>query len=181
MKAISKLFGMAVVVVLLTSFAAAQGGTLLRGRMPLKENLPPMADLTSNAAPVTFGGAIIVTFNITLKAPLTNTDTVTCTIEASTYDGASISNPLGNPIIETGTAIGTYTGATTAKCIATIHYSWALTTQATDAINLTYSVLATAPAGAAAPALQRTSTQGLGSLPVPASGTQTTKSIPVVL
>jgi hypothetical protein len=182
MKANSKLFWMGVVVLLLSSLAAAQSGTLRRDRLQMPGPLPPMDDLVSNATPVNFGGSFVITFNITVKSNLPSTDPITCLLEASTEDGASQTNPFGRPIVETAIAIGTRTSSTNANCKIVMYYNWSLITQPTDVINLQYTVSMSPAAGTTTvPALQRSTTQGLGSMPVPAAGTATTKTVPVTL
>lgn len=173
---------MGVVVLLLSSWAAAQSRTAVREHLPLPGPLPSMDDPALNAAAVNYGGTFTFTFNIQVKSGQPNTDVISCMLEASTNDGTSVSNPFGRTIVEEGTAIGTWNTATTATCKVSYHYNWSLTTQATDTVNLQYSVTIAPPSNSTtAPSLQHTTSQGYGSMPVPPTGTVTAKTVPVTL
>jgi hypothetical protein len=69
---------------------------------------------------------------------------------------------------------------TTVTCSVTIPYSWKLASGGTDTINLGYSVVSLAdPTTPLAEFPRRASTQRLGSIPVPVSGTTTTRAVGV--
>jgi hypothetical protein len=127
--------------------------------------LPPaVAEDAELPAATTFTGTITVTLTITVKSTgLTN---FTCTAGVSVLDGTT------SPVIfvESNTVAATGTGATR-TCKLTIPYSWSLTTQSTDNMTTTYSVVAsTGTTGLP----QRTSSRSpLDTRKVPANGATT--------
>jgi len=124
------------------------------------------------AAPTTFGGTITVTLTITLKTMgLTN---ITCLEEVSVIGGT----PSPRAFDESNSVAATGTG-NTRTCKLSIPYSWGLTTQASDNMITSYSVLgSTGTSGLP----RRTSILSpLDTRKVPANGTTTTLTASVTL
>ena len=96
---------------------------------------PVLQDDAEAAAAITFTGTVNVTITITVKT--TSLTNFTCSIGVSTSEGTALS-PLG--FEESNTVAATGTG-TTRTCKLSIPYSWGLTTQSTDVMTTTYSVL----------------------------------------
>ena len=124
------------------------------------------------AALTTFTGTITVTLTITLKTTgLTN---ITCSEEVSVIDAITTSPRF---YIESNSVAATGTG-TTRTCKLSIPYSWSLTTQATDNMTTTYSVVGVT--GTTLP--QRSSSLSpLDTRKVPANGTITALTAAVTL
>ena len=126
------------------------------------------------AALTTFTGTITVTLTITLKTTgLTN---ITCTEEVSVVDALTTSPRIlveGNSVLATGTG-------TTRTCKLSIPYSWGLTTQSSDNMTTTYSVVGLTGTTTGLP--DRTSeVSPLDTRKVPASGTTTALTAAVTL
>jgi hypothetical protein len=123
-------------------------------------------------AATTFTGTITVTLTITLKTTgLTN---ITCSEEVSVIDAITTSPRF---YIESNSVAATGTG-TTRTCKLSIPYSWSLTTQATDNMTTTYSVVGVT--GTTLP--QRSSSLSpLDTRKVPANGTITALTAAVTL
>ena len=119
----------------------------------------------------TFTGTINVTITVTLKTTvLTN---ITCSEEVSVLDGTSSPRFFAesNSVAATGTG-------NTRTCNLSIPYSWGLTTQASDMMSTSYSVVGTKGTGLP----QRTSTLSpLDTRKVPANGTTTALTAAVTL
>jgi hypothetical protein len=125
-------------------------------------------------ATTTFTGTITVTLTITLKTTgLTN---ITCTEEVSVVDALTTSPRIlveGNSVLATGTG-------TTRTCKLSIPYSWGLTTQSSDNMTTTYSVVGLTGTTTGLP--DRTSeVSPLDTRKVPASGTTTALTAAVTL
>ncbi len=128
------------------------------------------------AAPVTtvnYSGSFVVNFTITVKSTIAATKNIACTVSALVLDSGS-----GNTITEiAGNAVVRGSGSTVA-CTATLPYSWNLATGTIDKINLSYSVQEPAAITSAAQAYpNRTSSQSLGTMSVPTTGTTTTINV----
>jgi hypothetical protein len=96
--------------------------------------VPSVDEEGPEPALTTFGGTITLTITITLKTTgLTN---ITCAEEVSVIDGTTSPHIFS----ETNTAAATGTG-NTRTCKLSIPYSWGLTTQASDNMSTSYSVL----------------------------------------
>jgi hypothetical protein len=136
--------------------------------------VPAVADdSTPPPALTTYGGTITVTLTITVKS--TNLTSFTCTAEVSVEDEIT-TTPRGYE--ETGTAAATGSGSTR-TCVVTIPYSWALGTQSSDSMSISYGVFGSAAAPAVA---QRTSgLSPLDTTKVPTSGTTTALTADVTL
>ena len=123
------------------------------------------------AASTTFTGTVTVTLTITLKTTgLTN---ITCSEEVSVNDGTTSPSFFAesNSVAATGTG-------TTRTCKLSIPYSWGLTTQASDNMTTSYSVVGTT--GTTLP--QRSSSHfPLDTSKVPANGTITALTAAVTL
>jgi hypothetical protein len=123
------------------------------------------ADADLAAAATTFTGRVNVTLTITLKtAGLTN---ITCSLELSTVDGGTTASPRffaeSNSVLATGTG--------TRTCNLSIPYSWGLTTQSSDNMTSSYTVVGSAGTTGLP---QRSSTMSpLDTRKVPANGTIT--------
>jgi hypothetical protein len=124
----------------------------------------------------TFKGKIVVHFTITLTSPVGTDSSIACSVTASVFDS-------GNSINEKAVGIATVSGST-AKCTATIPYSWVLSSSGTDKISLSYVIDAIESfevPGTSASSVQaapvRESSQNIGSINVPATGTTTNETV----
>jgi hypothetical protein len=135
--------------------------------------VPAVADDgTPPATVTTFGGTITVTFTITVKS--TNLTSFTCSVNASVIDDPGASERIYD---ESSTATATGSGATR-TCKASIPYSWALATQSTDSMSITYIVFGSATS----PVAQRTSgLSPLDTTKVPANGATTALTADVTM
>jgi hypothetical protein len=123
------------------------------------------------AAATTFTGTITVTLTITLKT--TSLTLITCTADVTALDA---SNTVA--LEESDTVAGTGSGSTR-TCKLTIPYAWSLTTQSTDSMRTSYTVLGTAGATGLP---QRTSSRiPLDTRHIPGTGVITTLSAAVTL
>jgi hypothetical protein len=123
---------------------------------------PAEQDDAEPAAAMTVTGTISVTITITVKT--TSLTNFTCSIEVSTSDGGAL-------IAESNTVAATGTGSTR-TCKLSIPYSWSLTTQSSDTMSTTYSVLGSTGTNGLP---QRSSSRSpLDSRKVPVTGTTTT-------
>jgi hypothetical protein len=130
-------------------------------------------DSVEAGALTTFGGTITVTLTITVKS--TTLTVFTCTAEVSVEDEIT-TTPRGYG--ESATATATGTGATR-TCKLTIPYSWALGTQASDSMSITYIAFGSTTATGGA---QRTSSLSpLSTVKVPANGATTALTAAVTL
>jgi len=127
--------------------------------------VPPAAEEDAELpAATTFTGTITVTVTITVKS--TSLTNFTCTASVSVVDGTT------SPVFfdESNTVAATGTG-TTRTCKLTIPYSWSLTTQSTDNMTTSYSVLGSSSTTGLP---QRTSSRSpLDTRKVPANGATT--------
>jgi hypothetical protein len=111
-----------------------------------------------------------VTLTITLKT--TGLTKITCSEEVSVFDGTT--SPR---IFAESNAVAATGSGTTRTCKLSIPYSWGLTTQASDSMTTSYSVIGT---GTTLP--ERTSTLSpLDTRKVPANGTTTALTAAVTL
>jgi len=136
--------------------------------------LPQATDAVDPAAFTTFGGTINVTLTITVKSTgLTN---FSCTAEVSVSDDISSASFRGYDESDTIAATGS---GSTRTCKLTIPYSWALATQSSDSMTVTYIVFGSA----ASPTVnERTSgLSPLGTVKVPANGATTAFTADVTL
>lgn len=123
-------------------------------------------------AATTFTGTISLTITITVKSA--SVSSFTCTATTDVTDGTI------SPVFfeESNTVAATGTGSTR-TCKLSIPYSWSLTTQTTDNMNTSYSVVAvTGTTGLP----QRTATRSpLDTRKVPANGATTTLTAAVTI
>ena len=135
----------------------------------------PLAQLDA-VEPVTlttFAGKIVVTFTITVSSTIAATAKIGCQVDASVEDAGT-----GNFISESAASAVVRGSASTVTCKATIPYSWKLATGATDMISLSYTITSpVAIATAAAEFPLRITSQSLGTLKVPTTGTVTNESV----
>lgn len=121
-----------------------------------EDELPPATTIT---------GTVSVTITITVKT--STLKNFTCSIDVSTFDGTT--SPVD--FEESNTVAATGTGSTR-TCTLSIPYSWSLTSQATDVMTTSYSVIGS---GGTTGLPQRTSIRSpLDSRKVPSNGTTTT-------
>ncbi|MGA8153188.1 MAG: hypothetical protein WB952_19710 [Terriglobales bacterium] len=130
----------------------------------------------SLCAQTTYKGKIVVHFTITLSSPVGTDSAIACNVNANVFDAI-------NSINERAAAIATVSGST-AKCTVTIPYSWTLSTAGTDKISLGYVIDAIQSfeiPGSSGPSVQvapvRESSQAIGSISVPATGTTTDETV----
>ena len=121
-------------------------------------------------ASTTFTGTITVTLTITLKT--TGLTKIICSEEVSVLDASARFFAESNSVAATGSG-------TTRTCKLSIPYSWGLTTQASDSMTTSYSVVgSTGTTGVP----QRTSTLSpLDTRKVPANGATTALTAAVTL
>lgn len=137
---------------------------------------PSAIDPTDAAAAVTlttFTGKIVVNFTITVNSTIASANKIACSVNAFLSDVGS-----ANTITEGAANAVTRGTATTVACSVSIPYSWKLATASTDTVSLAWSI--TSPVEVATPAGEyplRTSSQSLGSIKVPSSGTTTTMAV----
>ena len=124
-------------------------------------------------ATTTFTGTVTITLTITLKTTgLTN---FTCTEELSVLDAITTSLRI---FTESNSVLATGTG-TTRTCKLSIPYSWGLTTQSSDNMTTTYSVVGTT--GTTGLPERTSSLSPLDTRKVPASGATTALTAAVTL
>lgn len=132
---------------------------------------PTIEDDAELPAATVFTGTISVTLTITLKT--TSLTNITCVADVVAFDAS-------NTVVleESNTVAGTGTG-TTRTCKLTIPYAWSLTTQSTDNMQTSYSVLGnTGTTGLP----QRTSSRSpLDTRKIPGNGVTTTLTAAVTL
>ena len=134
---------------------------------------PDVQDAAEPLATTTFAGKIVVTFTITVNSVIAATTKISCELDADVEDAGT-----GNFISESAASAVVRGSATTVTCKATIPYSWALATQSTDMISMSYSI--TSPVAIATAAGEfplRISSQSLPTIKVPPAGTTTTIAV----
>jgi hypothetical protein len=131
-----------------------------------------------NAAAVVYKhGTLVFNFTITVASTLPASSTIYCTGTAETYNYTT----NAGMIMETATVTATRNNGT-ASCKVTIPYSWneAL---AGSTVNLSYAINALTSTGtgtvifATGSGAARSSSQSIGSIPLPAVGATTTETI----
>jgi hypothetical protein len=123
-------------------------------------------------AATTFTGTVTVTLTITLKT--TGLTSVTCSEEVSVTDGTTSPSFFA----ESDTVAATGTG-TTRTCKLSIPYSWGLTTQSSDNMTTSYSVVGIA--GTTGLPTRSSSHFPIDTRKVPANGTITALTAAVTL
>ncbi len=137
---------------------------------------PEPQDAAEPAAVTTVAGRIVVNFTITVDSTIAATTKIGCALEADVDDATA-----GFISESAGTAVARGTG-TTVTCTTTIPYSWKLGSMSTDTISLSYTVSSpVAIATAAAEYPIRESSQTIGTIKVPVSGTTTTEAVAVTI
>jgi hypothetical protein len=134
--------------------------------------VPSATEGREPASLTTYGGTITITLTITVKS--TALTTFTCSASVSVLDDVESSLRGYN---EGATAVATGSGATR-TCTLTIPYSWALATQSSDSMTISYAVF-----GSVKSALTNR-TSGLSPLDttkVPANGATTALTAAVTL
>jgi hypothetical protein len=137
-----------------------------------------MQSIGNPAVVTTVTGKIVTNFTITVASVLPSTTPIECNVTATVSD-MSTSPPftLANEILEQASVIATRNGATAAKCTVTIPYSWNLANKSTDKVNLAYSIFAASTSTAAGTLANRTSSQFIAVIPIPATGATTTETV----
>jgi hypothetical protein len=130
---------------------------------------PAAGDADAPAA-TTFTGTINVTLTITLKTA--GLATVSCSQGVTVVDGTTA------PVFYSESDSVAATGSGTRTCKLSIPYSWSLTTQSSDSMSTTYTVIGIGSTGTS----QRSSTMSpLDTRKVPANGTITNLTANVTL
>jgi hypothetical protein len=133
--------------------------------------LPPVTGTT---------GKFVFTFTITVSSALPKNGVITCHGHASVGENSS-----GQLILQDAGGIATLSNGKW-TCVATMPYSWNLTTPTSDTVSLSYGVSmdyglqVTATNGTAVvvvPVNVNKVTQNLKSIPVPLNGSTTTEAI----
>ena len=121
-----------------------------------------------------FTGTVTITITVTLKT--TAITTVTCTGSVLTEDGATTASPTIYEESDTVTATGS---GTTRTCKVSVPYSWSLSSQSSDTMSISYTVLGTE---GTTQALERTTNRSpLATDKVPANGATTALTAAVTL
>ena len=124
---------------------------------------PAVQDDSEPAAAMTITGTVSVTITITVKT--TSLTNFTCSIDVSTLDEETTNFSESNTVAATGTG-------STRTCKLSIPYSWSLTTQTTDVMTTSYTVVGSTGTNGVP---QRSSSRlPLDSRKVPVNGTTTT-------
>jgi hypothetical protein len=122
----------------------------------------------------TYTGTLVYNFTITVDANISSSAKIQCTATAEFIDGTV---PSENFISESATVIATRSGST-ATCSPTIPYSWTLSTESSDTVELSYIIAAPSEASTSAQQPSRISEQtGFAYISVPATGTTTTETL----
>jgi hypothetical protein len=140
--------------------------------MPQASTIDP-TDAAAAVALTTFSGKIVVNFTITVSSTIASTNKIACSVSAFLSDIGS-----ANTITEQAANAVTRGTATTVACSVSIPYSWKLASATTDTIGLSWSIQS--PVEVATPAAAfptRLSSQTLGSIKVPTTGTTTTMAV----
>jgi hypothetical protein len=133
---------------------------------------PPAIDENAEIdAITTFAGTIVVNFTITVSSAIPTTDKISCFVSAAVFDTMTT-----NAIEETAGVAATRTG-TSATCKVSIPYSWSLGSASTDSVQLSYEISAPGLLTASNGLPLRTSTQSIGHIAVPKTGTTTTETV----
>jgi hypothetical protein len=146
---------------------------------PLSGNFKPLAqgstlDPEALAVIVPITGKLVFNFTITIASTIATTSPIACTGTAEVIDASS------NFILESASVAASRSGAT-ATCTVSIPYSWSLTTASTDKVILNISVTAGSLASGSAGLPNRSHSQGLGQISVPAPGVTTTETVKVTI
>ncbi len=136
----------------------------------------PESDVAALAAIVPTTGKFV--FTITIKIVSTNlaSDAISCDAVVTPFGDTS-----GRSIFESASVAATGRTATAAKCVVTIPYSWLLSSPASDHVILSVVVFAENPTAGAFGQPTRTSSQTLGTIPVPVNGSTTPEAISVTI
>lgn len=128
-------------------------------------------------------GTLVFNFTITMKSAIPKNDIITCSAAGAVIETSYSTN-------EAGFGIAKLVSGTTYSCSVSMPYSWLLNTPATDKIILSYKAQVneglqiTAANGTGTNVLVsavRASSQTTASIPVPANGAITTKTVSVAL
>jgi hypothetical protein len=133
--------------------------------------VPPTDETIEPDAVTTFTGTIVVNFTITVSSTIPTTDKISCLVTAVVFDTTS-----SNTIEETAAVAATRSGAS-ATCKVTIPYSWPLASATADQVQLSYEINAPGLLTATNGLPLRSSTQSIGHIAVPKTGTTTTETV----
>lgn len=135
----------------------------------------PRPELQEGADPLaatTVAGKIVVNFTITVDSTIAATTKIGCDVEADVDDATAgfITEQAGKAVVRGSAA--------TVACSVSIPYTWKLGSMATDMISISYTI--TSPVAVATAAAEypiRISSQTIGTIKVPVSGTTTTETV----
>jgi hypothetical protein len=147
---------------------------------PANNSFRPMIvqqPIENPAAVSVLTGKLVTNFTITVTTAVPSTSPITCDVTASVND-VQTSPPfsVSNIILEQAAYIATR-GAGKATCTVTIPYSWRLSNQSTDKVQLSYSITTGGSATTAGSLALRTSSQTIAVIPVPLNGKTTIESV----
>lgn len=154
---------------------------------PLAQNSVESQEELALTTPTT--GKFVVTFTITISSSIPTTTLIGCEADASVIELNSTTHMIDNIVSESGDAVAKRSGST-ATCTVTIPYSWVLANAATDTVTLSYIVAVdesvTVPANGTSPAVTtvfrpRSSSQYIGVIKVPATGSTTDETVNVTI
>jgi hypothetical protein len=133
-------------------------------------------DAVEPAAVTTVAGKLVVNFTITVDSTIAATTKIGCGVEADVDDATA-----GFISESAGTAVARGSG-TTVTCTTIIPYSWKLGSMSTDTISISYTITSpVAETTAAGEYPLRESSQTLGTIKVPVTGTTTTEAVAVTI
>ncbi len=136
---------------------------------------PVLQDDVDLVTLTTFTGKLVANFTITVDSTIASTGKIACELDAETEDAAT-----GNFIEESAASAVTRGSATTVACSVHIPYSWKLGSASSDTISMNYTISSPVEISAATAEYPlRSSSQSIGTIKVPASGTTTTETIAV--
>jgi len=130
-------------------------------------------------------GKFVITFTITISSSIPTSTLIGCQASAAVFDINPKTGVISNTVSESGEAVASRSGGK-ATCKVTIPYSWVLLNASTDTVSLGYSVAVyesvTVPANGTSPAVTtvfnpRISSQTIGVISVPATGSTTDESV----
>jgi len=138
---------------------------------------PATATPDVTAKYTTYTGTLEFEFTITVDSKIPSGQEVDCEATAELVD-VPTSGSFENVISEEASAIATVKGDT-ATCTVKIPYSWSLASGAEDSVSLSYdlAIVPTAITSETDAEAVRRSLQYLAPIPVPKTGTTTTKTI----
>ncbi len=144
----------------------------------VNSTMPIFLRASPNAASLSVAtGKIVTNFTITVTSAIPSTVPISCNVSASVNDASSTTFTVSNIVTDAATVVATRSAATKASCTVTIPYSWNLYNRTTDGVRVIYSISSGTNSAAAGQLQNRTSSQFLATISVPANGATTTETV----